>query len=73
MPTERNWRIVGLVPHPELGHYTVELEASFGERPAVRLDSHEAPSEYHGITYLTRAERGLLRRGLTSTGNNRVV
>jgi hypothetical protein len=59
--TERNWEIVGLTPDN-----WVLIKGVDGVR-----NSNERPSEYDGITYLTPAERGILRRGLTAAGNDR--
>lgn len=61
--TERNWEIVGLTPDNYLRMRNTET----GEV----CDTHERPSEYWGITYLTRVERGILRRGLTPAGRDR--
>ena len=59
----RNWRITGLYPQED--HYTVEIVVD-GE---VR-DSGELPSSF-GDFGLSRAERGILHRGLTAGGNDR--
>ena len=60
--TERNWKIVGLTPD----NYVIIENEKEGKR-----NSHERPSEYWGIDYLTRQERGILRKGLTPSGNDR--
>ena len=59
----RNWKIVGLANHGD--HYTVEIEVD-----GVRHDSGELPSSF-GDFGLSRAERGILHRGLTAGGNDR--
>ncbi len=63
--TERNWEVVGLTPEN-----TVQLRDT--DTDGVK-DSGEFPSEYWGVTYLTRAERGILRRGLTQAGYDRAT
>lgn len=61
--TERNWQVVGLTPENQ-----VEILST--DTGAVR-DSEECPSAFDGISYLTRTERGILRRGLTAAGRDR--
>ncbi len=60
--TDRNWKIVGLT-----ADNWVLIEQSDG----VVRNSNERPSEFDGVTYLTRVERGILRRGLTPSGKDR--
>lgn len=59
---ERNYRIVGLTPD----NFVVMETRDEGVHR-----THDRPSEYWGIEYLTRAERGILRRGLTPSGRDR--
>ena len=63
--TERNWQVVGLTPEN-----FVEVRSI--DTGAVR-DSAERPSAFDGISYLTRSERGILRRGLTAAGKDRTA
>jgi hypothetical protein len=56
MATERNWKVVGLSPEN-----TVLTDGELG-----RKDTNEPPSAYLGIEYLSRTERGILRRGVTA-------
>jgi len=65
MKPRRNYRITGLVPHPELGVHTVEVE-----RAGARIDTG-TPASGWGTWGLPRAERGILRQGLTATGRDR--
>jgi len=59
--TDRNWEIVGLTDDN-----WVLVRGVDGVR-----NSNERPSEFWGVTYLSRKERGILRRGLTPAGNDR--
>jgi len=61
--TRRNWRATALIPHDD--HYTVEIEVD-----GVRRDSGEVPSSF-GDFGLSRAERGILHRGMTAGGADR--
>ena len=63
--TERNWQVVGLTPE----NFVEIRSTDTGET----RDSCERPSEFDGIDYLTRAERGILRRGLTAAGRDRTT
>ena len=60
---KRNWEIVGLTKID--GSYIVDIKVD-----GVVRSSGERPSEF-GDWGLTRKERGILRRGLTSTGKDR--
>jgi hypothetical protein len=57
----RNWSIEGLTPDNRI------LKRVNG---SVR-ETEERPSDFAGIEYLTRRERGILRRGLTPAGRDR--
>lgn len=59
--TQRNWQIIGLTKAN-----TVIVKIN-GMDPH---DSMDPPSAYD-VPYLTRKERGILRRGLTASGANR--
>ena len=59
----RNWEVVGLTPE----NFVLVRET---ETDTIR-DSCERPSDFIGVTYLTRTERGILRRGLTQSGYDR--
>lgn len=63
--TTRNWEVVGLT----LTNYVLVRET---DTNTVR-DSCERPSEFIGVYYLTRGERGILNRGLTQAGNDRAT
>ncbi len=63
--TERNWEVVGLTAD---NHVQLRDTDTDGVR-----DSGESPSEYWGVTYLTKPERGILRRGLTQAGYDRAT
>ncbi len=58
---ERNWTIVGLTPD---NHVVKRVNGS-------EYATDDRPSDYWGIEYLSRAERGILRHGLTPAGNDR--
>lgn len=62
--TERNWQVVGLTPENF-------VETRSTDTGAVR-DTGERPSAYADIGYLTRSERGILRRGLTAASRDRI-
>ena len=60
-PVRRNYRITGLTPRN-----TVIVQIH-GQPPH---DSHETPSELI-VPWLSRREKGILRRGLTASGRDR--
>jgi hypothetical protein len=64
--TERNYRIVGLTPHNTV------ITQQEGKKPE---DSGESPSEWYGngsfVSWIDKAERGILRRGITASGRDR--
>ncbi len=60
--TKRNWEVIGLTPEN-----TVVIQVKGRTSPT---DTGEGPAEFL-VEYLTRAERGILRRGLTNADNNR--
>lgn len=60
--TYRNWKIHGL---------TDDNWVLIKQSDGVIRNSNERPSEFWGITYLNRRERGILRRGLTPAGKDR--
>ena len=64
----RNWKIVGLANHGD--HYTVMIEKANENGNLGYFDSGELPSSF-GDFGLSRAERGILHRGLTAGGNDR--
>jgi hypothetical protein len=61
--TKRNWTVVGLTPD---NYVLIHTEGD--NEPH---NSNEHPSEYWGLTYLTRRENGILRKGLTASGKDR--
>ena len=61
MKGTRNYQILGLTPD---NHVVISVD---GGAPC---DSGETPAQW-GTWGLTRAERGILRRGLTATGRDR--
>lgn len=63
--TERNWQVVGLTPE----NFVEIRSTDTGEI----IESYEHPSDFWGITYLTKKERGILRRGLTAAGRDRTT
>lgn len=61
--TLRNWQVLGLTDENR-----VILQVN-GER----RETQERPSDFWGIAYLSRAERGILRRGVTPGGRDRAT
>lgn len=60
--TKRNWEVIGLTPEN-----TVVIQVKGRHGPT---DTGDGPAEFL-VEYLTRTERGILRRGLTNADNNR--
>lgn len=66
--TQRNWTVIGLSPENTV---LVNLDGTCGLPAEQGRDTGEKPSTYIDIDYLTRAERAILRRGLTPAGRDR--
>lgn len=74
----RNWRIIGLTPDNRVQFEVVELRGApaaigGGALPLGVYDSGLTPTEW-GLDdrRYSRAERAILRRGVTSTGRDRL-
>lgn len=65
---KRNYRIVGLAPAGDHSTVVIHVRRPTGRRETVDTG---VPASAWGDFGLSRAERGILRRGLTAAGRDR--